>query len=171
MTEREQQIRKFYASHTESDAAFLLSLLDAEREHLATCYRLTGADPDGNEDWRLAQEAVAEVRRLRDELNTIQVKSVNAIDIKAMRTNLHATFNGGYHDNPAVLKVFHHGMDTVCNVLEAWQKGETTGGVLDTTIKHVQGEWGVIRSDGDKGYVVAQGFKCSCGVIGCCRSY
>lgn len=26
---------------------------------LAECYRLTGADPDGNEDWRLAPNAVA----------------------------------------------------------------------------------------------------------------
>jgi hypothetical protein len=34
---------------------------------LATCYRLTGADPDGNEDWRLAKHAVEEVRRLRNE--------------------------------------------------------------------------------------------------------
>jgi hypothetical protein len=32
---------------------------------LAECYRLTGADPDGNEDWRLAQHAVSEVRDLR----------------------------------------------------------------------------------------------------------
>jgi signal transduction histidine kinase len=32
---------------------------------LAECYRLSGADPDGNEDWRLAPSAVAEVRRLR----------------------------------------------------------------------------------------------------------
>ncbi len=32
---------------------------------LAECYRLTGADPDGNEDWRLAAEAVREVKRLR----------------------------------------------------------------------------------------------------------
>lgn len=34
---------------------------------LAECYRLTGADPDGNEDWRLAPDAVGEVRRLRAE--------------------------------------------------------------------------------------------------------
>lgn len=32
---------------------------------LATCYRLTGADPDGNEDWRLAKKAVEAVRELR----------------------------------------------------------------------------------------------------------
>ena len=32
---------------------------------LAECYRLSGADPDNNEDWRLARDAVDEVRRLR----------------------------------------------------------------------------------------------------------
>lgn len=37
-------------------------------EHdLAACYRLSGADPDGNEDWRLAPRAVGEIRRLIDE--------------------------------------------------------------------------------------------------------
>ena len=34
---------------------------------LAECYRLSGADPDGDEDWRLACHAVDEVRRLREE--------------------------------------------------------------------------------------------------------
>ena len=35
---------------------------------LAECYRLTGADPDGNEDWRLADSrAVEEVRELRED--------------------------------------------------------------------------------------------------------
>lgn len=32
---------------------------------LAECFRLTGADPDGNEDWRLAEDAVDEVKGLR----------------------------------------------------------------------------------------------------------
>ena len=36
---------------------------------LAACYRLSGADPDGNEDWRLAPYAVEEVTRLREELD------------------------------------------------------------------------------------------------------
>ena len=31
---------------------------------LADCYRATGADPDGNEDWRLADRALDEVREL-----------------------------------------------------------------------------------------------------------
>lgn len=34
---------------------------------LADCYRATGADPDGNEDWRLAEHALAEVKRLAAE--------------------------------------------------------------------------------------------------------
>src|SRR3990167_8827662 len=34
---------------------------------LAECFRLSGADPDGDEDWRIAPRAVAEVRRLREE--------------------------------------------------------------------------------------------------------
>src|SRR5271154_388847 len=34
---------------------------------LAECYHLSGADPDGAEDWRLAPHAVTEVRRLREE--------------------------------------------------------------------------------------------------------
>ncbi len=39
----------------------------ALQAQLAECYRLSGADPDGNEDWRLAEHAVAEVKRLREE--------------------------------------------------------------------------------------------------------
>lgn len=39
---------------------------------LAECYRLTGADPDGNEDWRLAPGAVQEVARLRKEFDGSQ---------------------------------------------------------------------------------------------------
>ncbi len=45
--------------------------LQAERDkalrNLAECYRLTGADPDDNDDWRLAGHAIQEVARLRDE--------------------------------------------------------------------------------------------------------
>lgn len=38
-----------------------------QQAQLAECYRLSGADPDGNEDWRLAPEAVEEVRQLRQD--------------------------------------------------------------------------------------------------------
>lgn len=44
---------------------------DAEKiarlEHdLAECFKLTGADSDGDEDWRLAPRAVEEVKRMRE---------------------------------------------------------------------------------------------------------
>jgi hypothetical protein len=39
---------------------------------LAECYKLTGADSDGNEDWRLAPRAVEEVARLRQELDNAE---------------------------------------------------------------------------------------------------
>lgn len=46
-----------------------LAELRAENERLradlAKCYKLSGADPDGNEDWRLAPKAVKEVRDMR----------------------------------------------------------------------------------------------------------
>lgn len=37
----------------------------AAEGRLAECFRQSGADPDGNEDWRLAKEAVQEVTRMR----------------------------------------------------------------------------------------------------------
>lgn len=51
------------------------------------------------------------------------------IDVEAMRANLHATFNGG-HESRETIRAFHHGLDTVCNVLAAYQKGERTNGVI-----------------------------------------
>jgi len=47
---------------------------------LAECYRLTGADPDGNEDWRLAPHAVAEVRRLRAEHDAAEHAAPSVLD-------------------------------------------------------------------------------------------
>ena len=41
-------------------------------KQLAECYRLSGADPDGNEDWRLGHCAVQEVRRLRKEYDDLE---------------------------------------------------------------------------------------------------
>lgn len=49
------------------------------QRRLAECYRLTGADPDGNEDWRLADAAVEEVRRLRAEHDTAEAR-VSALE-------------------------------------------------------------------------------------------
>jgi hypothetical protein len=51
---------------------------DAAVSQLAECYRLSGADPDGNEDWRLAPRAVEEVRRLRKEYDEEEDKLLNA---------------------------------------------------------------------------------------------
>ena len=46
-----------------------MSATQADVERLtkiaADCYRLSGADPDGNEDWRLARDAVQAVANLR----------------------------------------------------------------------------------------------------------
>lgn len=43
----------------------------ARLEHdLAECFKLTGADPD--EDWKLAQRAVEEVARMRQELDNAE---------------------------------------------------------------------------------------------------
>jgi len=39
---------------------------------LAECYRLTGADPDEDEDWRLTLHAVEEVRALRSESDRLE---------------------------------------------------------------------------------------------------
>lgn len=46
--------------------------LNAALSNLAQCYLLTGADPDGNEDWRLAPYAVSEVARLRAEHDDLE---------------------------------------------------------------------------------------------------
>jgi hypothetical protein len=42
---------------------------------LAECYRLTGADPDGDSDACLAEFAVDEVRRMREENDRIEAQS------------------------------------------------------------------------------------------------
>jgi hypothetical protein len=46
----------------------LAAALTVCQQELAECYRLTGADPDGNTDAALAPYAVAEVKRMREEL-------------------------------------------------------------------------------------------------------
>lgn len=68
-----------------------------------------------------------------------QPDDAGAIDVEAMRANLHATFNGGHHDKPEH-SAFHHGMDTVCNVLAAKQKGQQTNGILPTDDAGAGGE-------------------------------
>jgi predicted RNase H-like nuclease (RuvC/YqgF family) len=41
----------------------------------------------------------------------------------SMRTDLHSAYNGGWHGEDTN-KAFHHGMDTVCNVIEAGLGGQ-----------------------------------------------
>ena len=41
------------------------AVIEERNTWLAECYRLSGADPDGDEDWRLAPFAVAAVKQLR----------------------------------------------------------------------------------------------------------
>ena len=45
--------------------------LEEALHDLAECYRLSGADPDGNEDWRLAPYAVEAVRELREDYDRL----------------------------------------------------------------------------------------------------
>lgn len=54
--------------HADSQAAEIERLREARTEHiamLAECFRLSGADCDGDEDWRIAPRAVEAVRELR----------------------------------------------------------------------------------------------------------
>ena len=48
------------------------------------------------------------------------------IGVEELRASLHMTYNGGWHHSDDGLKAFHHGMDTVCNVLADWQKRNAT---------------------------------------------
>ena len=53
------------ASFCPSPLPALVAEVERLRSELASCYRITGADPDGNDDAMLATKAVAAVRRLR----------------------------------------------------------------------------------------------------------
>ncbi len=52
-----------------------------------------------------------------------------ALDVEAIRGNCHMTFNGGHQDE-ATISAFHHGMDTVCNVLADHLKGGFANGII-----------------------------------------
>lgn len=54
---------------------------------LAECYRLSGADPDGDEDWRLAPRAVAAVRQLRADYDQACDEAWNYACAKRCATN------------------------------------------------------------------------------------
>lgn len=47
---------------------------------LAECYRASGADPDGMEDWRLAQHAVEAVKDLRRDYDAETRPLLEALD-------------------------------------------------------------------------------------------
>lgn len=66
-----------------NQAAEIERLREARTEHiamLAECYRLSGADTDGDEDWRFAPRAVEAVRELRTDYD-----EACEADDKAMR--------------------------------------------------------------------------------------
>lgn len=69
----------------------------------------------------------------RDEMSDRAVLAGRAetpqINVDLLRGNCHATFNGGWDDDKTI-EAFHHGMDTVCNVLEDHLKGGFANGVL-----------------------------------------
>lgn len=69
ITDQYAEVAKDIATVPSGDTAMTRAELIAA---LAECYRLTGADPDGNEDWRLAEDAVKEVRRLRHEVERLE---------------------------------------------------------------------------------------------------
>jgi len=47
---------------------------------LAECFRLTGDDPDGDEDWRLADRAVEAVRQMRLRLDLMEEEQADDDD-------------------------------------------------------------------------------------------
>jgi hypothetical protein len=53
----------------ESDTNSGRYTLEEAESALAKIYRITGEDPDGNEDWRLAPQAIEAVTRLRERLD------------------------------------------------------------------------------------------------------
>jgi hypothetical protein len=83
-----------------------LSQVKAERDKhvqdLAECYRLSGADPDGKEDWRLAPEAVQEVRDMRKAYNKAVERELGFEDkwkqAELERDAAMAVVNGFYGD-------------------------------------------------------------------------
>jgi hypothetical protein len=78
--------------YTQAEAkAVLVKKFGELQAQLAECYRLTGADPDGNEDWRLAPHAVGEVKRLREESNQLaeQLAGAKIREVEAIERSTH----------------------------------------------------------------------------------
>lgn len=65
--------------------------LDTDNHELAECYRLSGADPDSNEDWRLAPNAVQAVRELRAEYDSACRQLAEPSEVRAELTRLRET--------------------------------------------------------------------------------
>lgn len=61
-------------SASEARERILLDRIAELHKDLADCFRLTGADPDGNEDWRLAPDAVKEVAAMRTDLDLAEAR-------------------------------------------------------------------------------------------------
>ena len=74
----------------------LLARIAELHKDLADCFRLTGADPDGNEDWRLSRDAVKEVAAMRTDLDLAETRiaelEADAARYRWLRT---ATYLGG----------------------------------------------------------------------------
>jgi hypothetical protein len=68
-----KSLRACLASAEQSGAYKVL--VEQADKWLSECYRLSGEDPDGNEDWRLAPLAVAAVRELRQRADRLEAKA------------------------------------------------------------------------------------------------
>lgn len=102
--EADAYMEKWYRPYKESRAEITFGQMDCcraiasyrrEKERadkaiadLAECFRLTGADPDGNEDWRLSERAVAEVAQLRKDSDDAPNWEINYATIKDLADEL-----------------------------------------------------------------------------------
>lgn len=84
--------------------AAALREIDTLRAQLAECYRLTGADPDGNEDAMLAPHAVDEVRRLRmdGEKSSELLELVRAQTIAEVKAAGRVTRQASHYKGPMI---------------------------------------------------------------------
>jgi hypothetical protein len=81
LTNLRLSLERVNAAHPERDPEALV-------RDLATCYRLSGADPDGKEDWRLARGAVREVQRMCAELDALERAELDALESNVSKRGL-----------------------------------------------------------------------------------
>jgi hypothetical protein len=104
--------------------------LDEQRQafekDLAECYRLSGADPDGDEDCKLAPHAVTEVKRMREEFDTAQAENEElqskydaAYGIIRGLEKENAELRLAIQTNNEYLVTTEDGWEARCNALEA----------------------------------------------------